>query len=312
MPDRDTSPSPTIGGDHEAVVDRLGAIYRTQRLPALVTKSFKAGSLLVTEIKSTHAIGMTAPVEPEDAYLLSILMEDLSDFQCWEDGCTLARRDFSAGESMLRDLKRRPAALIDQPLHQLGFYFSRIALDQLADDVEALPIHEMQYRPDETTSDPVVRCLAEALLPALRAPEQVNRLFLDHVLHAIALHVGITYGGLKVRAKPVTGGLAGWQEKRAKEMLAADLSGHTPLSEIASACGLSTSQFTRAFRRTTGTAPHRWLIQHRVKIAKRHISERSMPLAAVALACGFADQSHLTRVFAAHTGVTPAAWRRSA
>jgi AraC-like DNA-binding protein len=35
-----------------------------------------------------------------------------------------------------------------------------------------------------------------------------------------------------------------------------------------------------------------------------------MPLSSVALSCGFADQSHLTRVFTREVGASPAAWRR--
>ena len=107
------------------------------------------------------------------------------------------------------------------------------------------------------------------------------------------------------------GGLAGWQEKRAKEILIADLTGATSLTDIALDCRLSVSQFSRAFKQSTGVAPHCWLIQQRVEAAKHRLTNHSMSLVDIALDCGFADQSHLTRVFAQHTGVTPAAWRRS-
>jgi transcriptional regulator GlxA family with amidase domain len=38
--------------------------------------------------------------------------------------------------------------------------------------------------------------------------------------------------------------------------------------------------------------------------------ETSMPVGEIAIACGFADQSHLTRVFTRAMGVSPGVWRR--
>ena len=313
MPNRaQHSTNTTTVGESGAVGRRLGKIFHLEQAPSLVTTSFRAGNLALTEIKaSSPATEVTAPVPVEDAYLLSILMKDMINFQTWEDGRALTRRNFTAGEAMLRDLKRSPAALIDQPLHHLLFHLPRRALDELAADVGATPIEEIPYQPDGPMSDAIVKSLAAALLPAFAVPEQASRLFLDHVLRAMGLHIATTYGGMKSRSKPIVGGLAGWQEKRATEIMVTDLSGNTPLADIAFACGLSVSQFTRAFKQTTGVAPHRWLIQYRVEIAKQHLADRSMRLTDVALACGFADQSHLTRVFAAHTGLTPAAWRRA-
>jgi len=54
--------------------------------------------------------------------------------------------------------------------------------------------------------------------------------------------------------------------------------------------------------------PHVYLNAVRVAEAQKRI-RLGMPLASVALECGFADQSHLTRRFKGSVGVTPAAWR---
>jgi AraC-like DNA-binding protein len=107
----------------------------------------------------------------------------------------------------------------------------------------------------------------------------------------------------------VQGGLAPWQERRAKEMLAADLADATRLAEVAAACGLSSDHFSRAFRRSTGLPPHAWLLQARVERAMTLLTQRRQPLSEIALACGFVDQSHFTRVFAGRVGATPGAWR---
>ena len=83
------------------------------------------------------------------------------------------------------------------------------------------------------------------------------------------------------------------------------------LSELANECGLSLSYFTRAFKRSTGDAPHRWLLRQRVQHAKTLLREKQMSLAEIAIVCGFSDQSHFTRVFGAHIGQAPGVWRRN-
>jgi AraC-like DNA-binding protein len=110
--------------------------------------------------------------------------------------------------------------------------------------------------------------------------------------------------------RPVTGGLAPLQERRAKELLAANLSGELPLAVLARECGLSASQFSRAFRRSVGMPPHRWMVQQRIERAKALLREQRATLTEVALACGFSDQSHFTRAFTAWTGASPGRWRR--
>jgi AraC-like DNA-binding protein len=99
--------------------------------------------------------------------------------------------------------------------------------------------------------------------------------------------------------------------RRATEILSANLDGDVPLKEVAKECRLSVSHFSRAFRRTMGTAPHQWLLTKRIEAAKGKLRDNKIPLSDVALACGFADQGHLTRVFTRAVGLSPGAWRRA-
>jgi AraC-like DNA-binding protein len=108
----------------------------------------------------------------------------------------------------------------------------------------------------------------------------------------------------------VKGGLAPWQERRSKEMIAADRSGATTLVAVAEACGLSVGYFSRAFRKTTGLAPHTWLQHARVERAMTMLRGTDKSLSEIALAGGFSDQSHFTRVFTQRVGMSPGAWRR--
>jgi AraC family transcriptional regulator len=142
-------------------------------------------------------------------------------------------------------------------------------------------------------------------------PQRANRLFMDHAMLAVGHHVASTYGDMQPLKRPVRGGLTPLQERRAKEYISANLSGDVPLADIARECGLSASQFGKAFRKSVGMPPHRWMVQQRIALAKSLLRQGTMSLAEVALACGFSDQSHFTQSFATWTGLSPGVWRRS-
>jgi AraC family transcriptional regulator len=190
------------------------------------------------------------------------------------------------------------------------FFISRGALDAIADDADAPQICDLNHEP-VGIDDPTVCRLAGAMLPALSHPEQTSQLFVDHVLLAAGVHVAQAYGGMQPLSRPVRGGLAPWQVRRAKEILCANLDGRVALKEVARECRLSVSHFSRAFRCSMGVAPHNWLLTRRVELAKEKLRDDRLSLTDVALACGFADQSHLTRVFTRMVGVSPGAWRRA-
>ncbi len=83
------------------------------------------------------------------------------------------------------------------------------------------------------------------------------------------------------------------------------------LVRLANECKLSLSHFARAFKQSAGQPTHRWLLQQRLDKAKELLLNSSLPLADIALACGFSEQSHFTRVFNKKVGTTPGAWRRA-
>lgn len=76
------------------------------------------------------------------------------------------------------------------------------------------------------------------------------------------------------------------------------------LLDLAHETGLSRFQVLRSFARVTGLTPHAYQVQRRVALARRLIGQ-GLPLADVAAACGFADQSHMTRQFVRKYGVSP-------
>jgi AraC-like DNA-binding protein len=148
-------------------------------------------------------------------------------------------------------------------------------------------------------------------LPAFERPETANQLFVDYVALALMSHLTGSYGERQAVLRPIPAGLAPRQERRAKEILLANMDGKVSLAELAREAGLSRSHFARAFKTTTGLPPHRRFLARRLEKACELLSITDLSLDSIATRCGFADQSHFNRVFAKAMGVTPGKWRRS-
>ena len=294
----------------EGFGERLATRLRAEEARTIVTRILRTADMAVTETRCDDPIpGLSHPIQREDAYLVALTLRDFPRRKYWQDGRQMPVCDLRLGQVDLHDLKCGPVALLDQPYHDLFFYIPRNAFDAIADDSDAARIGDLNHSP-VAFDDATIAHLGWAALPAVRNPEQANQLFLDHVFLALGTYVAQRYGGLRPPSRPVAGGLAPWQVKRAKEIFSAKLDNSVALKEVARECGLSLSYFSRAFRHSVGVPPHTWLLQRRIEVAKEKLRDRRLSVSQVALACGFADQSHLTRVFTRMVGISPAAWRR--
>jgi transcriptional regulator GlxA family with amidase domain len=108
-----------------------------------------------------------------------------------------------------------------------------------------------------------------------------------------------------------SGGLAPWQIRRIKRHIDDNLDRSISTRELARICGLSLSHFSRGFQASFGICPHAYILQERVSRAQHMMLTTQEPLSMVAVACGFSDQSHLTRMFGRAVGETPHGWRKN-
>jgi AraC family transcriptional regulator len=293
----------------EAYGRGLGERFRLET-PALVTQALNNTQIAVTRIKcDVENHGLTAPFPYEDAYLVAVQLRGIPNHELWVDGKVVPKRPFETGATCVYDLKSNPIAFLGSPSHCLMFYLPRNTLDAIADNEHAKRIEDLAHTPGVGISDPIMHNLALTLLPAFEAPERTSRLLVEHVTLAVGAHLSATYGGMKAASLSPRGGLAQWQERRAKELMQANLEGDLSLAQLAAECQLSTSHFSRAFKQATGLAPHQWLTEQRIARAKDLLQRSQLSLAELAQACGFADQAHFTRVFKQRVGASPGAWR---
>ncbi|AMJ61003.1 AraC family transcriptional regulator [Bosea sp. PAMC 26642] len=250
----------------------------------------------------------TAPVAMEAAFSILHQLDDLDRHSCWLGGRQRYSDAFGAGTVSVIDLRDGPQCEFGGQFDALQFYVPAQALNDIADQHGAPAISTLRWKRD--VPDSIVTGLSHALIQATAEPG-ANSLLVDQLSLSLLTHFAESYGGLRRIRLPENGGLAMWQERRAREIMQARLSSELTIAQVAQECRLTPSHFARAFRRSMGLAPHRYLMELRVDEAKRLLAQPHLPLADIALICGFGDQSHFTRVFRQVTGASPGAWRRA-
>lgn len=125
----------------------------------------------------------------------------------------------------------------------------------------------------------------------------------------LAVHILRRHADVVFREPPDHDGLTPAQERAVRDFVAEHLAERVSLDDLAATVSLSRFHFARRFRCSTGQSPYEFVIAQRVGKARAMLSRTNIPLTDVAASCGFADQSHFTRVFKAQVGTTPGRFR---
>lgn len=248
------------------------------------------------------------PVVGEQGYIVALQLKAIPFIEQFFGNKKVASGSYPAGGVSVIDLRDEPAVLLPNPFDALVVYVTQAALDEVALAHHSPRVEQLVW--PQGAFDPVVNHLGQTLLSSLEHPHHASKIFLDDILHALRCHFVCSYGGVRVSAREFRGGLSALQMRRATELLEAHLDGKIAMKEVARECGLSESHFARAFKQSFRRPPYRWLMERRVERAKGLMANFRLPLADIAIQCGFADQSALNRSFRRILGVTPGMWRR--
>ena len=147
-------------------------------------------------------------------------------------------------------------------------------------------------------SDPSAASQLSHLFQSLAGEAAETALLREQLLLSLlARMLGISGDNVRTRAYPSAIAVA-------KSMIDDAPGSAVTLADLARVSSLSRFQVLRAFTSATGFTPHAYLLQRRLGLARRLIAGR-MPLAQAAAEAGFADQSHMTRVFTSRYGFSP-------
>jgi AraC family transcriptional regulator len=148
-----------------------------------------------------------------------------------------------------------------------------------------------------------LKAQADATAPGQRQYAETLGILLAHEL----LRINNSATEEKAYAR---GGLAAWQRNRVADYVEEHLAETVRLASLAEVARLSPFHFSRAFKQSFGTPPHRYLTSRRIERAKTLLANDTTSVTQVGVAVGFAETSSFTTAFRKHTGLTPTVYRR--
>ena len=283
---------------------------------ALTTTRLTHGELSVGRYRRDRPNhGWMAPNPTSSTFMVLVAMRPQPQHVFFRDEQSVKVPEMNIGRLACFDLRYSWSFVQQHPFDSFHAFIPRSAFDHLTSELKQPKIEQLSCFVGDNCDDITMLNLARAIIPLMERPDEATSLITDYVFSAMVAHLASRYGGLRqsnVLQKEARrhGTLTPLQERRVTSRLLDDLKADPGLSELAALCGLSRSHFVRAYKQTPGMPPHRWLLNQRLSQVKRLLIATEMSLAEIALDCGFADQSHMTRVFSKTIGISPGAWRR--
>jgi AraC family transcriptional regulator len=197
-----------------------------------------------------------------------------------------------------------------KPIEVSHLYMSQTAIADIAGDVFERDIKDVEMRHMVRSEDPILASLVERLAFELDDGGLGGRLYAEAVRNQACIHLLRHYASVSFRDNGAHGRFSPTQRRLLIEYIDENRCENISLSDLAGVLNLSTFHFTRKFREEFGCPPHAYLIQERIKHATRLLARKDVPLKDVAARAGFADQSHMTRLFRRFLDMTPGDYRR--
>jgi len=265
------------------------------------------GELVTGGAVGPHELEILQP-----SHVILMRFEGTSPGYEWSDGS--ARRSVShlAPGTMLFNPAHRYAWIGKKAQTHGRFVILSIDPSEIARlDDDEFDSARVTFLPQSELNDEGVRRILFAIKDEIESPGPAGQLYRETLTLELLVHLVRSASNLARTQHPVSakGGLPGWRLRRTLELLEASLTDTPSLDQLARHVGLSPTHFCRAFKRSVGVPPHRYLIDRRVSRARELMADRRLSLTEIALACGFGSSSQFSTVFKRAVGVPPSVYR---
>jgi AraC family transcriptional regulator len=160
--------------------------------------------------------------------------------------------------------------------------------------------------------DPVIETITLNLAREADGGSAGGRLYAESSCEFLAHHLIYRYSSLSKAPPRSTGGLPSRRLKLVLEYIEDTLGQPIKLRELAALAGISVRHFERAFRQSTGSSPHAYVMDRRLHKARELlINQPELPIEQITLRLGFSSSGHFSSAFRRRTGFTPTSFRKT-
>jgi AraC family transcriptional regulator len=160
--------------------------------------------------------------------------------------------------------------------------------------------------------DPVIEAITLNLAREAVDGSPAGRLYAESGCEFLAHHLIYRYSSLSRAPPRSVGGLSSRRLRLVLEYIEDTLGQPVKLRELAALAGISARHFERAFRQSTGSSPHAYVMERRLQLARDLlIDQPELPIEQISFRLGFSSSSHFSTAFRRRTGFTPTDFRKT-
>lgn len=186
---------------------------------------------------------------------------------------------------------------------RLGFHAS--LLEQVAGEL-GRDSAKIEFLPRLQIRDARIEAIGWAIKADLDADTPSDPLYVDLLANALAVRLIEIATARRHHAEGSDGPrLSARQLSMLTEFIEANLDQKLFLADLAATAGISSTRLKSLFRNSTGSSVHQYVIRRRIEYARGLIATTAMPISEIALATGFAHQSHMASTMRRVLGQTP-------
>lgn len=170
-------------------------------------------------------------------------------------------------------------------------------------------VSEIELHDTLQAGDPAIHRVAMMLASEAAHSGLGSELLIESLACQMSVYILRRHAEVNFRTPESARGLSTRQRHLVRDYVKRHLDEKLSLNDLAGLLALSRYHFARGFRESMGVTPHEFVMRQRVAKAQMLLRRTRTPLHEIATASGFADQSHMTRVFKKQLGVTPGKFR---
>ena len=154
-----------------------------------------------------------------------------------------------------------------------------------------------------------ISALLQEMMADLEDNSPAGTIYGESLANALAVYLVKRYAVRRTVPVVYKGGLARNRLKRVLDYIAAGLDENISLAQLAGIAGMSPHYFSELFKRSTGYAPHNYVLMQRIERAKQQLQDPKCRIIDAGLDAGFQNPSHFARMFRKREGTTPSTYR---